>query len=399
MNIRHYLVREQTWVNPADAFYWLIPERTEVVATFANYEGALADCRRREEEARWPVNPFRYGNTMFYRSSLDAPRLHDWLLDHDIEPPVRTDERDPTPIEWEEWWSQNVGTLSDSERATVWEAMDKVRFFDVVDEPARTKAYVIVQIQFTSDDENDIEADPEGGSIQIAFYERSKADWHCRLRNAERQAAQYDTESDDYIDYVDRIGKLNGEQMAINEAIYFEVLEVPLEPGSQTPATRRGLKSKSLYLVTRACIGDAGYTIDQNGANNSSRVPLKAFANRDDAIAYRAELERRAWRTVNPFHLACGESNWAFAALFDVDDDRMPNGDDRLPNGMNEQQIVLALQKLGLNAPRPVDRYDSGDWVGWWDATAPLLSDEQFAEIWDIFSGFRLFEVADVQVG
>ena len=85
MNIRHYLVREQTWVNPADAFYWLIPERTEVVATFANYEGALADCRRREEEARWPANPFRYGNTMFYRSSLDAPRLHDWLLDHDID--------------------------------------------------------------------------------------------------------------------------------------------------------------------------------------------------------------------------------------------------------------------------------------------------------------------------
>ncbi len=385
MKTRHYLVREQTWVNPADAFYWLIPERTEVVATFANYEEAVADCRRREEETRWPVNPFRYGGTMFYRSSLDAPRLHDWLLDHDIEPPVRTDERDPTPLEWEEWWSQNIGTLSETERTTVWEALDKVRFFDVADEPARTKAYVIVQIQFTSDDENYIEADPEGGSIQVTFYEKSKADWHCRQRNAESQAAEADNDSHDidYVDYVGRIGELNGEQMVIDEAIYFEVLEVPLEPG---------LKSESLYLVTRACISDAGYTIDQNGANNGSRVPLKAFANRADADVYRAELERRAWRTVNPFRLVCAESGWTFLGLFDANDDR-------LPNGMSEQQIVLAVQKLGLNAPRPVNRYDSGDWIGWWDATAPLLSDEQYTEIWDIFSGFRLFEIVEVAVG
>ncbi len=385
MSSRHYLVRERTWVNPADSFYWSIPERTEVVATFANYEEAVADCRRREEETRWPVNPFRYGNTMFYRSSLDAPRLHDWLLDHGIEPPARTDERDPTPIEWEEWWSQNIGTLSDSESATVWEAMDKVRFFDVADEPARTKAYVIVRIQFTSDDLNFVEADPEGGRIQIAFYEKSKADWHCRQRNTESQAEETDNDSHDldYVDYVDRIGELNGEQMAIDEAIYFEVAEVPLEPG---------LKSESLYLVTRACIGNAGYTINQMGANNGSRVPLKAFANRADADVYRAELERRAWRTVNPFHLVCAESNWAFAALFDVNDDR-------LPNGMSEQQIVLAVQKLGLNAPRLVDNDISDDWVSWWDAIAPLLSDEQFAEIWNIFSGFRLFEVVEVEVG
>ena len=71
---------------------------------------------------------------------------------------------------------------------------------------------------------------------------------------------------------------------------------------------------------------------------------------------------------------------------------------DRLPNGMSEPQIVLAVQKLGLNAPR-LDNDISGDWVGWWDATASLLSDEQFAEIWNIFSGFRLFEVAEVEVG
>ena len=386
MTNRHYLVREQTWVNLTDSFYWLIPERTEVVATFAHYEGAVADCRRREEETRWSANPFRYGHTMFYRSSLDAPRLHDWLLDHGIEPPARTDERDPAPIEWEEWWSQNIGTLSDTECTTVWEAVDKVRFFDVADEPARTKACVIVRIQFTSDDLNFVEADPEGGKIQIAFYEKIKADSHCRQRNAESQAenaADNESHDFDYVDYVDRVGELNGEQLAIDEAIYFEVLEVPLEPGS---------KSESIYLVTRACIGDAGYTIDQMGANNGSRVPLKAFENRADADMYRAELERRAWRTVNPFRLACAESNWTFSSLFDANDDR-------LPNGMSEQQIVLAVQKLGLNAPRPVDRYDSGDWVGWWDATSPLLSDEQHAEIWNLFSGFRLFEVAEIEIG
>ena len=217
MSNRHYLVREQTWVNPTDTFYWLIPERTEVVATFAHYEGALADCRRREEETRWPTNPFRYGHTMFYRSSLDAPRLHDWLLDHGIEPPVRTDERDPTPLEWEEWWSQNIGTFSDTENAAVWEAINKVRFFDVVDEPARTKAYVIVQIQFTADDLNFVEADPEGGRISFAFYEKTKADSHCRRRNGERQAGQADNESLDYVDYVDRVGELNGEQFSTDE--------------------------------------------------------------------------------------------------------------------------------------------------------------------------------------
>ncbi len=385
MSSRHYLVRERTWVNPAESFYWLIPERTEVVATFANYEWAIADCRRREEETRWPANPFRYGNTMFYRSSLDAPRLHDWLLDHGIEPPVRTDERDPTPLEWEEWWSQNIGTLSDSERATVWEVMDKVRFFDVVDESADAKVYVVVEIQFTCIDETYGEADPEGGIVQIAFTDKRKAESHCRRRNAEQRAeyTEYTEYEYEYLDYVDRIGSLNGEQLATDEAIYFEVLEVPLEPG---------LKSKSLYLVTRDCIGESGFITDHDSANNGSRVPLKAFANRADADVFRERIERRAWRTVNPFRLACGKSTCTLSWLFDL-------YDDRLPNGMSEQQIVLAVQKLGLSAPRPVDLYDYGDWVGWWDAIAPLLSDEQFAEIWGIFSGFRLFEVSEVEVG
>ena len=382
MSNRHYLVREQTWVNPTDTFYWLIPERTEVVATFAHYEGALADCRRREEETRWPTNPFRYGHTMFYRSSLDAPRLHDWLLDHCMEPPVRTDERDPTTIEWEEWWSQNVGTWTDTERTTVWEALDKVRFFDVADQSAEAKVYVVVEIQFTCNDETYAEADPEGGTVQIAFTDKHKAEWHCRRRNAE-QRAEYTEDIYEYIDYVDRIGLLNGEQLAIDEAIYFEVLEVPLEPG---------LKTDSLYIVTRSCIGESGCITYHEGADNSSRVPLKAFENRADAESYRVELERRAWRTVNPFRLACAQSNWTFSSLFDAHDDR-------LPNGLSEEQIVLAVQKLQLNAPRPVSLCDNGDWVGWWDATAPLLTDEQFAEIWNLFSGFRLFEVSEVEIG
>jgi len=34
---------------------------------------------------------------------------------------------------WRDWWDQNRETMSEHQRELVWEALDKVRFFEIVE--------------------------------------------------------------------------------------------------------------------------------------------------------------------------------------------------------------------------------------------------------------------------
>lgn len=63
--------------------------------------------RRVQENARraW-TNPFRYGDFMSDRTSLDEGRLRDWLLDGSLDPPAIQGEEKLGVIvrNWEKWW-------------------------------------------------------------------------------------------------------------------------------------------------------------------------------------------------------------------------------------------------------------------------------------------------------
>jgi hypothetical protein len=102
------------------------PERA-----FLDHDRAAAYCRRREREARAGANPFRHGERVADWSSLDHDRLHDWLLDAGIDPPVAGERSRPDP--WRAWWDLCQDQLTELQREKVWEALDKVRFFRVVE--------------------------------------------------------------------------------------------------------------------------------------------------------------------------------------------------------------------------------------------------------------------------
>jgi hypothetical protein len=97
---------------------------TERMSCFDTLEEAEADCQRREAEARRGINPFACGGALCYLSSFDWGRLHDWVLDSGLSPPGPDGD-------WRKWWEAQSPTLTDLQKAKIWQALDKVRFFRV----------------------------------------------------------------------------------------------------------------------------------------------------------------------------------------------------------------------------------------------------------------------------
>jgi hypothetical protein len=165
-----YVVQRLNWRRHAHGLVRL-PGRTRL-QSFPDPGAAQADCRRREQEARARVNPFTCGGpALHHQTRFDEGRLCDWLLDAGVEPP------DPAPgtgRAWAAWWDQAHAKWSDLQRDKVWEALDRVRFFEVVQRPARPLGYVVVWINWAYNDEYFV-AEHEGGAVNVAFRNRKKA--------------------------------------------------------------------------------------------------------------------------------------------------------------------------------------------------------------------------------
>lgn len=223
-----YAVRRLTWARndyADDRYYRLVPEAgTPEVTDLDSYEAAVAECRELEAEARAAANPFEYGGPgLFYQSSLDGPRFHDWLLDAGIDPPPPDD-----PARRIIWWQTRSANLTPAQREKVWEALDKVRIFEVTEDGPR-KAYVVVEVTWTWNDEPWLDADPEGGRPQKAFRDRAKAEAYCEQLNRQKRA-----ENDlgfESFNYEGRAGHRGAGETVypIEEAAFYEVIEVEAE--------------------------------------------------------------------------------------------------------------------------------------------------------------------------
>jgi hypothetical protein len=201
--------------------------RTEVVATFADHEAAVRDCRTREAEVRSRpgVNPFQHGGgALFSQTSFPAPVLCDWLLDHGFEPPPLAP--DVPHADWVAWWDLFSGLWTAEQRALVYEALDKVRFFEVAEESAANKAYVVLEINWTWNDQPWLDADAEGGSPLKAFSSRAKAEAHCEQLNRQRRAEQDPSDYDRFC-YEGRLGEFV--TRPTEEASFYEVVEIDVE--------------------------------------------------------------------------------------------------------------------------------------------------------------------------
>lgn len=220
---RRFVVSRIDWAEPGygDA-YSRRTARTFPVAAFDTFDGADADRAAREAAAREGANPFRCGGeALFYQSSLDAARLHDWLMDAGIEPP----ESPKAHVAWAAWWDAFAPKWTDEQRAHAWAALDKVRFFEVSEERPDRKAYVIVELNWQWEDEPTLQADYEGGNTVRAFRSRERAEAECERLNRERQA-QADHLGYQWFTRSTRID--SGDTTEIAETAFFEVAEVEL---------------------------------------------------------------------------------------------------------------------------------------------------------------------------
>jgi hypothetical protein len=227
-----YAVHQLSWVQPEyddDPYLRRLPKSAKVAA-FSSLKAAEADRRERETAARAAANPFRHGGaSLFYQTSFDAPRLHDWLLDAGITPPrLPADHSD-----WIAWWDAFARTWNALQLAHAWKALDKVRFFEVVEERSKSRAYAVVEINWTWNDNPFLDADAEGGTLIRAFRSRAKAETECERLNAERRALPQFQEYRTF-DYQHREGKIwdaegDWTQSDISEAVFFEVVEIETE--------------------------------------------------------------------------------------------------------------------------------------------------------------------------
>ncbi len=97
------------------------------VKLFADKEAAFQFRRWREAEAREFRNPFLHGEKLEDLTTMPGGIFHDWLVEADLQPPL-VSPFDPTV--WFQWWRDEK--MTEEQRAKVWQALDKVRFFDVI---------------------------------------------------------------------------------------------------------------------------------------------------------------------------------------------------------------------------------------------------------------------------
>lgn len=141
----------------------------ERVASFDDADEADADCRRREAEARIDVNPFACGSAFCYLTSLDEGRLGDWVQDAGLTPP------EAKGLDaWRDWYDERESHFSELQRAKVWEALDKVRFFRVVEVPRRV-LFVVAGAYWQYNDEYHFR-DADGLTPYTAFRTREQAE-------------------------------------------------------------------------------------------------------------------------------------------------------------------------------------------------------------------------------
>lgn len=180
---KRFVVKRLNWTELYDGRRTRRPGEV-ALASFATFEEADADRAAREGDLRTRVNPFACGVAAHYWTHLDEPRLRDWLMDHGIDPPAA---KKDGATDWAAWWKRHQKALGADKRAAVWEALDKVRFFAVREEPVRPVGYAVLELNWEYNDEY-YAADEDGGRLFKVYRARERAEAECAARNEEARA-------------------------------------------------------------------------------------------------------------------------------------------------------------------------------------------------------------------
>jgi hypothetical protein len=66
-------------------------------------------------------------------TSFPEPIFADWLMDCNLTPPKLPSSGELPRRDWADWWDANAPRMTDYQRARIWQALDKLRFFEIVE--------------------------------------------------------------------------------------------------------------------------------------------------------------------------------------------------------------------------------------------------------------------------
>jgi hypothetical protein len=316
-----------------------LPGRTRL-ATYTTAAEADTDLRRREANARGRVNPFGAGN-VGQLTSMPAAIFHDLLHDLGLKPATN---KYPG---WYGWWEK----LRDEQRSRLWEAFNKVRFYEVIQRPAVPIGYAVVGlnwIQFAPGTEGLLD---EGGIVKAVYRDRTKVErsYYSLLGCSHQRWLPAD---DDPFDP-------ETQWRAYASPKKQDIVQVDLEGNLRKPSAK---KSRKIYLVVRR-VWMAGSDAPQ--PLKKERVPVCGFADHKSAEERCHELET----TVPEQHDLCD----LFSGWFDDDD---------------TDEFFKIVEPLNLPAP-------DTNVPKWWFENRDQITPEQRLEMWKLFPERRVYEVME----
>jgi hypothetical protein len=383
-----YAVRRQEYTPPTAAgVRRVLPEKWTAVATFAKPADAHAECAKQLAQARRSLNPFQLGGpNLFYQSSLPAYALHDYLLDHGLAPPPTATSSNPNYVFW---WVKHNRTFTDDERAAVWQACDKLKLFEVVEEDDRQAVWLVVENEWLDQHNTPMIWGGEEQHYRVQVAERYQIrQAHRTRREAERAKARLADElraecEDDGLLYFDADGQSHDWAAA------------PLSSTRKVPAAG-DLTGSSAFVVARGRYAEEPTALprqevwEQLGYGDE-REPLFVVGDGETADRQATELRRLARRTANPFAV-----NGVFLSRNPLPTHAVTdNASDELPNGLTVEDAFAALRRLDTTPPPP----ESDDLLADWYDQVVQWSPEYVDVIWGTFADFRLFEVIEVPLG
>lgn len=347
MSETRYLVLRLGWhQNPHGDNYMRRLPTVETVAVHDTFDDAEAECRRREYEIRIGENPFRFGGaSLFFQTSLDGPRLHDWLLDGGIEPPIEQ----LSHRSWREWWDGFAHMWTESQIGHAWCGLNKVRFYEIAAEEVAETFQVLVRHRSAFGVNALHPDDRKSGMIQGIFRNARLASMVCEERNRSW-----------YGDEVLHRHRKRG------TPLLFELSDVLGEVAEE---------NREPFLLERRAFdrfGRAGHDIE--GRDSGSRIPLRLFGSRFAAERACAELIEASREALNPFQV--------FTPVM---------------TGRSKREFTAAIERIDAPLPCPANlRTES--WREWWDLCQGEITEDQRGAAWALFGNQALFEVRRVEL-
>ncbi len=355
-------------------------------ARFIDRAEADARCRELEWELRRKINPFTCGGPfLHYQTGFDAARLFDWCLDAGLEPPgVTSDSRI-----WADWWSTHRDHITDAQRATVWEALDHVRFYRVTESDASATCQLVAT--------QHLEEDPRG----VGHYGYYRYVGCTPYMLARRSETADDLCHQLFVDHLARQGTYMNE---VSTPTSWERQDADPFADDEEEANRGWWHYELEFDVERRGLELFGGQAIYPGQE------VFVFLRRH----WRLELyDPGFWRWSLTHAKSCGRPIAAFATLAAADECRtkLETEARRTPalfrfGPPHEWSTVHPTAIYGmLSEIAPIDftslweDYKASDamWCRWWDEYAPTMTQGQLETVWSLYDNLKFYEVVAVE--